>query len=61
MEDNPESDEGPIHPNNGQLELFMNPLPKITQKPKGFIGFLRTSHYMKYYFPNMHECKIDQQ
>ena len=30
MNDNHEA-EGPLHLDNGQLELFMNPLPKITK------------------------------
>lgn len=32
-----EEDVGPVHPNNGQLGIFTNPLPKITQQPRGCI------------------------
>jgi len=34
----------------------MNPLLKIIQQPKGFIGLVSTSHCMNYYFSNRNEC-----
>lgn len=41
-------DDGPVHPDNGQLGIFTNPLPP--SQPKGCIGMINTSHYLKLLF-----------
>jgi len=57
MDDNIEVEYGHVHPNNEQLGIFVNPFPKTTQQPKGFIGSVSTSHCMKYYFSNRNGCR----
>jgi len=46
----------PMHIDNGQLKIFTNPLLKITQQPKGFIGSISTSNCMNYYSFNRYRC-----
>lgn len=52
MDDNLEVEEWFVHLDNKQLKIFTNPLPKITQQPKGFIGSVSASYCMNYYLPN---------
>jgi len=52
MDDHTKAKDGSIHPNNWQLEIFTNSLPRTTQQPKGFISSISTSNCMNYYFIN---------
>ena len=61
MDDHANTINGPIHPDNEQLEIFMNPLPNTTQQPWGFINSISTSSCMNYYFPNRYRCRNDHQ
>lgn len=57
MDDHVEAIDGLVHPDNEQLEIFTNLLPRITTQKKGFIGSISTSNYMNYYLINIYGCR----
>jgi len=55
MDDNNTTNHGPVHPDNGKLGVFINPLP--SSKPRGCIGIVSTSHCLNYYFTHKWGCR----
>lgn len=55
MDDDTTTNDGPVHPNNGKIGVFKNPLPP--SQPRGYIGIVSTSHGLNYYFTHKHGCR----
>lgn len=48
---------GLVHPDNGKLGVFTNPLPP--SQPRGCIGMVSTSNELHYYFTHNKKCRHD--
>lgn len=55
MDDNTTMDDRPMHPDNGKLEMFTNPLSP--SQPRTCIYTISTYYYLNYYFTYKCGCR----